>query len=124
MLLAGVGMITAAVVNDQDPSLSESEAIRIAEDETGGKTISVHVEHELGGPVYEVRVETADGLKEVEIDGDTGKVQEIEDDDGEEEDDDDDDDDDEPDGSSDPQNGDEDDDGPSEDDDEDDDEED
>ncbi|MHA2273972.1 MAG: PepSY domain-containing protein [Candidatus Hodarchaeales archaeon] len=75
-------------VAEDKPKISEDEAKRIAEEYLGGTAISVDLEREdddfFGGGqlIYEVVVETADGLFEVEIDANTGEVLEVERDDG------------------------------------------
>lgn len=60
------------------PDISEEEARRIAEEETGGTATKVDMEKEGFTIVYEVQVETVKGRAEVEIDAKTGDVLEVE----------------------------------------------
>ena len=68
----------AQVVLADTPAISEDDAKRIAEEETGGVAGDVTSEKEDGILVYEVQVETDDGPAEVEIDANTGEVLEVE----------------------------------------------
>lgn len=90
-------LATFAYVNATEPKISKEEAMRIAEEATGGTATSVDVEREFGSVVYEVHVTNETGDWEVEIDAYDGSILEIEPDDYDieaNEDDDDDDDDD------------------------------
>lgn len=69
----------------KEPTIPEDEAKAIAEEHTGGEVLRIHVEKEGFTSVYEVTVENATGIWEVEIDGETGEILEIEEDDGPEE---------------------------------------
>jgi uncharacterized membrane protein YkoI len=88
VVIATFSFIVYRTVAEDKPKISEDEAKRIAEEYLGGTAISVDLEREdddfFGGGqlIYEVVVETADGLFEVEIDADTGEVLEVERDDG------------------------------------------
>lgn len=61
------------------PELSLADAMQAAERSTGGRAMSGELEHENGRALYEVAVREAGGLMlDVEIDGNTGEVLEIE----------------------------------------------
>ncbi len=70
-----------AYVNATEPKISKEEAMRIAEEATGGTATSIDVEREFGSIVYEVHVTNETGDWEVEIDAYDGTVLEIEPDD-------------------------------------------
>ncbi len=58
--------------------ISEEEAMRIAEEETGGTATKITMEKEGFKVLYEVNVKTDKGPAEVEIDAETGEVVEVE----------------------------------------------
>ncbi|MFG0320661.1 MAG: PepSY domain-containing protein [Planctomycetota bacterium JB042] len=75
-------------------TFSIPKAIEAAERRTGGRAIEAEIEIEDGKVVVEIEVLVTEGdvkLLEVEVDGETNEILEIEDEDAEEEDDDDDD---------------------------------
>ncbi|MFC4360433.1 PepSY domain-containing protein [Halobium salinum] len=77
--VAGVGFAATGGLTAAEPTLSEQEAMNIAEERVGGTAQTIEQENEGGGPVYEVLVQQSDGeMKEVEIDGDSGEVLEVE----------------------------------------------
>jgi hypothetical protein len=63
------------------PPVSPEQAMAIAAEATGGTAISVGEESEGGELLYEVKVETSSGRKEVEVRASDGGVVEIEPDD-------------------------------------------
>lgn len=63
------------------PTITQEEAITIAENELNGIALTVELENEDGYLVYGVHVENADGLWDVKIDAGTGDVLKIEPDD-------------------------------------------
>jgi uncharacterized membrane protein YkoI len=64
------------------PPVTSEEAMAIAAEAAGGTALSVDQENEGGQLLYEVRVETPNGRKEVEVRASDGAVVEIEADDG------------------------------------------
>lgn len=83
--LSGIALASTADGGASDATLSEEDARQIAENETNGTAQEVEFEQEEEGPVYEVLVDADGELKEVEIDGDTGDVLEVEAEDEEDE---------------------------------------
>ena len=63
------------------PPVTQEEAMAIAAEATGGTAVSVGQETEGGELLYEVKVETPSGRKEVEVRASDGGVVEIEPDD-------------------------------------------
>jgi uncharacterized membrane protein YkoI len=84
LALGALFVLVNRTIGEEDPAITEDEAKAIAEEYTGGTAISVDLEREdddlFGGGqlVYEVLVQTANGLLEVEIDANTGDVLEVE----------------------------------------------
>jgi hypothetical protein len=76
------------VASAAEASITEDEAKDIAEAYTDGTAAWVEYEDDEEGPMYEVHIENATGNWEVEVDGDTGEISEIEEDDEGEDDDD------------------------------------
>lgn len=91
LIMAALSFITLnGTVQAGDPQLTEEEAIRIAEEHTGGTALSAELEEDDGIQIYEVLIEKEDGMYEVEVDANDGTVLEVEeedDDDGEDNDD-------------------------------------
>lgn len=89
VLALGLGIIAYNQgVMAGEPKLTEEEAKAIAEDHMNGTAKSIDLEQEGRHLIYEVTVENADGLWEVEVDANNGEVLEVEEDDGNEKDDD------------------------------------
>ncbi len=61
-----------------DGKLSLGKAIELAEEHSKGKAVAAHCELEDGGLEIEVYCLVGDKIMEVEIDGETGKVTEME----------------------------------------------
>ena len=64
------------------PPVTREEAMAIAAEATGGTALSASQETEGGELLYEIKVQTASGRKEVEVRASDGGVVEIEPDDG------------------------------------------
>jgi uncharacterized membrane protein YkoI len=64
------------------PPVTREEAMAIAAEATGGTALSAGQETEGGELLYEVKVQTSSGRKEVEVRASDGSVVEIEPDDG------------------------------------------
>lgn len=70
LAVSGAFAMRSGLVGASEADLIEQEAASIAEDHVSGTAQNVELEQEMGGPVYEVTVETANGdLQEVEADG-------------------------------------------------------
>jgi uncharacterized membrane protein YkoI len=63
------------------PPVTQDQAMAIAAAATGGTAISAGQEREGGTLIYEIKVQTASGMKEVEVRASDGGVVEIESDD-------------------------------------------
>ncbi|MGE6204511.1 PepSY domain-containing protein [Guptibacillus hwajinpoensis] len=70
----------------EEAKVSEAEAEKIALEEVSGEVIEKEVEKEDGKIVYEFDIKTDAGEKEVEIDGMSGDIIQVEDDDEEDDD--------------------------------------
>ncbi|MBF0707567.1 PepSY domain-containing protein [Alkalihalobacillus hwajinpoensis] len=64
----------------EEAKISEAEAEKIALEEVSGDVIEKEVEKEDGKIVYEFEIKTDTGEKEVEIDGMSGDIIQVEDD--------------------------------------------
>jgi uncharacterized membrane protein YkoI len=84
------GDLLTSTGSASEPDITKEEAKAIAEEYTDGEAKSVSFEDDEEGPMYEVHITNATGDWEVEVDGKTGEVTEVERDDHGEEDDDDD----------------------------------
>ncbi|MFD1020684.1 PepSY domain-containing protein [Thalassobacillus hwangdonensis] len=73
----------------EEAKLSESEAEKVATDKVSGEVVATEVEKDDGTIVYEFDIRTETGVTEVEVDGNTGKVLDVEQDDEDDENDDD-----------------------------------
>lgn len=79
VVVTAAGLTAALAVNgDEDgsePTVPRRDAVAIAQTAAGGgDVIDVERDDEDGGPVYEVRVESAKGVVEVVVDASTGDV--------------------------------------------------
>ncbi|MBH0231411.1 PepSY domain-containing protein [Halobacillus yeomjeoni] len=71
----------------EQAKLTEKEAEEIALERVSGEVVESEVEKEDGTIVFEFEIKTDSGVKEVEIDGNSGRVLEVEDEDEEDDDD-------------------------------------
>lgn len=71
----------------EQADITQDEAKKIALQEVSGEVVETEIEKEDNTIVYEFEIKTDTGVKEVEIDGMTGKVLEVENEDDEDDDD-------------------------------------
>lgn len=69
----------------EQAELTEAEAEKIATDKVSGEVIEKEMEKEKDTIVFEFEIKTDSGVKEVEIDGNSGEILEIEDEDEDDE---------------------------------------
>ncbi len=76
-IITGTLLVANAIAT---PNITEEEAKRIAEEEVGGdaKAQSAKLEDDETSPYYDVIVKNEDGYWEVEVNADTGAVNEVE----------------------------------------------
>ncbi len=78
-----------AILSAAEPAIGEAEARAIALAEIAGEVYEYELERENGKALYEYEIKTSDGeMVEIEIDGETGEILEIDRDGDDDEDDD------------------------------------
>jgi Peptidase propeptide and YPEB domain len=74
---AGAAFVVPAIAGEAEPTevvLSEQDAARIALEEEPGEILDSELENEDGLMVYEFEIQQADGIREVEVDANTGAI--------------------------------------------------
>ncbi|MEH6701608.1 PepSY domain-containing protein [Parasphingorhabdus sp.] len=83
----GVAFVVPAIAGESeaaDVSLSEQEAARIALVAAPGEILDSELENDDGVMIYEFEIQQGDGIREVEVDANTGAILENKIDDGDE----------------------------------------